>query len=463
MNTKQSTANWGYMNPDDLPQSLETPVGRGKLAICIPTYRRADVVEELLKTSMDMYSKYRLDVYIYDSSDDDETRLLVERWKEVYSNLYYVHLPSELHSNMKVYKIFQKYSLHKDYDYLWICSDSIRWAEKVLEQVDAQLGNGYDMIVVNYRDKEHLGDREYHDQATFAKECGWHLTLYGAVVLNTHTMLQEVDWKELQRKYNRPERVNHSHVCFYLEKISTLRNFCARHISFPKWVLTASSLKKYSGWRNDTFYVWGYCFPDAINALPDYYNKRVKRAIIKKNGRYADVFDVRNLLALRADGLYDMEIYKEYEKEWKTLTDVPKWKLRKIARMTLEQIQALGQTGLRSKDRIREHKKQLKRLKRFASQYDKIYIYGAGKCAKRYAEYLEKMHIGYEGFVVSDLADNAREINGCPVGEIAELNVKEENTGIVLGLNPYNQHQVKEILKERGITDNIFCEFIGKI
>lgn len=462
MSTKQSTINWGYMDPEDLPQSPITPVGRGKLAVCIPTYQRADMIEELLKTSMDLYLKYGIDVYIYDSSEDDKTRLLVERWKEMYLNLYYVQLPSGLHSNMKVYKIFQKYSLYKNYDYLWVCSDSIRWAEDVIRQVNIQLSNSYDMIVVNYRDKEHLGDREYHDPVVFAKECGWHLTLYGAAVLNTHTMLHEVDWKELQKKYNRPERVNHSHVCFYLEKISVLRGFSAKHVSVSKWILTPSAVKKSSGWRNDTFYVWGYCFPNAINALPDYYNKRVKEAIIKKHGICSEVFGIRNLLKLRADGLYDIEIYKEFKKEWNTLTDVPKWKLRKIACMTLEQVRQ-EQESLKSQERIRKHKEQMKYLKQFSSQYERIYIYGAGKCARRYAGYLEKMHIGYEGFVVSDLIDNAREIDGHPVWEISELNVKEKDTGIVLGLNSDNKCQVMEILKERGITDNIYSEHIVNI
>lgn len=68
----------------------------------------------------------------------------------MYSNLYYVQFPSKLHSNMKVYKIFPKYSLCKNYDYLWVCSDSIRWAEEAISQVNIQLSNGYDMIVVNY-------------------------------------------------------------------------------------------------------------------------------------------------------------------------------------------------------------------------------------------------------------------------------------------------------------------------
>ena len=463
MNIKQNTLNSGYMDPEGLPQSSIIPVGRGKLAVCFPTYRRANVVEELLETSINVYLKYGMDVYIYDSSEDDRTRLLVERWKEVYSNLYYVQFPPELHSNMKVYKIFQKYSLYKDYDYLWICGDSIRWAEEVIRKVNIQLSKDYDMIVVNHRDKEHLGDREYHDPVLFAIECGWHLTLYGAAILNTHTMLQEVDWKELERKYNRPERVNHSHVCFYLEKISVLKNFSVKHLSIPKEGLFPSAFIKYSGWRNDTFYVWGYCFPNAINALPKYYNKRVKKTIIKKHGKCSEVFGIRNLLALRADGVYNIEIYKEFKKEWKLLTDVSKWKLRKIACMTSAQIKTQGQEWLKPKERIREHKRQLKSLKRFASQYDRIYIYGAGKCSKRYAGYFEKMHIGYEGFVVSDLIDNTREMNGRPIWGISELNVKEKDTGIVLGLNPDNQRQVKDVLEERGITDNIYSEYIVSI
>ncbi len=463
MNTKQSSMNWGYMDPDDLPQSPIIAEGKGELAVCIPTYCRKAIVEELLKTNMELFLKYGIDVYIYDSSDDDHTQLLVETWQKIYFNLYYVRFPPELHSNMKVYKIFQKYSLYKDYDYLWVCSDSIRWAEEVIIQVKNQLANGYDMIVINYRDESHSGEKEYCDPVFFAKECGWHLTLYGATVLNTHTMLENVNWKELQKKYNKPERVNHSHVCFYLEQIAALKKFSAKCLNYPRKVLMSTSLKRHSTWRKETFYVWGYCFPDAINALPQYYRKSVKKEIIKKNGKYGDVLDACNLLALRADGLYDMEIYKEYKKDWHALTDVPKWRLRKIARMSPEQVkkeQILQQIG---KQKIDQHKKQINELRKFACRQKKLYIYGAGKCAIRYAGYLDNMQIKYEGFIVSEKGQNSTEINNHSVFALAELDLSGKNIGIILALNPTNQCQVKEILKERRIDKNVYSEYIVSI
>lgn len=461
--TKQSIVNLGYMDPDKLHPSSIIPNGKGKLAICIPTYRSQELVDELLQRNMKLYQEYETDLYIYDSSDNDFTWNIVKKWMELYDNLYYVRFPPGLHSNMKVYKILQRYSWYKDYDYIWIQNDSIRVSEEVFLKINTQLKCNYDIIVVNGRDKENLGDREYCDPLLFAKECGWHLTMYGAALVNTHTILEDVDWKGLQQKYNRPERINHSHLCFYLEKISTLKSFSAIHLSFLSGNIKASNLRAISGWSKDIFYVWGYCFPNAINALTDYYDKRVKKTIIKKNGICAGIFDILSLLRYREAGLYNIDVYREYKWEWYILTDIPLWKLRQIARMSLEQVkkeQLLIQTG---KQKINRHRKQLIRLKKFAHRNKKLYIYGAGQCAIRYAGYLDEMDIEYAGFMVSDMAKNSTEINNHPVFELSDLNLSEENIGIILGLNPDNQIQVKKLLKERGISSNIFSEYIISI
>lgn len=456
---RHSTANLGYMDPDEVMPSTVVPMGKGKWTICIPTYCREKAIEELLQENMEICTEFEADVYIYDSSEDNRTQLIVKRWMEDYHNLYYIRFPAELHSNMKVYKIFQKYAWHKEYKYLWVCTDAFRWTREVFSKICAQFENDYDMIVVNWRDIEKLGDKRYYDINDFAEECGWHLTYYGGAVLNVHTMLEDVDWKRMQSKYNRPERVNHSHLCFWLEQISILKDFSAVNLSFPPGAAKRTSLYQgaSSGWNEERFYVFGYCFPEAIYALPDCYKEETKSAIVKKHGKYATFGD---FLGLRARGEFDISVYRALKDEWPILTDIPRRKLKKIARMSSRQVRKAQSPVQAGKLKIRKHKRQLKRFEKFSRQNKTLYIYGAGKCAIRYAGYLDEMQIEYAGFIVSDMAQNSTEINGHPVFELSGLDLSGKNIGIILGLNPDNQRQVKKLLKERGISSNIFSEYI---
>jgi len=455
---KQRYNEKGYMDPETVSQVAIEIYGTRKLAICIPTYQRADIVEELISKYMEIYTELGADVYIYDSSEDNSTEAVTQKYKEKFCNLFYIRMPTELHSNMKVYKIFQKYGFRKNYDYVWVCSDSIRWKKNVLDKVSELLNVSLDIIVVNYRDEENIGDKYYHNPFDFFVECGWHLTLYGAVLLNTHTMLENVIWKEMYEKYNVPERVNHSHLCFYFEKILKLGYFSAVHLSFPTGSLSSSTLKDYSGWRNDTFYVFGYCFPNAINALPEYYNK-AKNIVILKNGKYGDIFNERNLLALRTDNLFDMRIYREYWSMWGILTDLPRWKIKQIAKMKPQRAKKKRQNLSRNIKKVIKQKIQISHLKNFTKQFSQIYIYGAGICAMRYSEYLDKMHIPYEGFIVTK-ADGQKELNHHKIIVLDEIDITNPSIGIVLGLNLNNKIEVKDELEKRNAKNGIFDEHI---
>ncbi len=446
-----------FMDPHNVAPSGINMSGEGKLAICIPTYKRADIVGELLDEYMEIYSALGADMYIYDSSEDGFTESVVKEFQKNFSNLFYVKMPSRLHSNMKVYMIFQEYGFRKEYQYVWVCSDSIRWEQNVLDAVAEKLNSSLDMIVVNYRDEEKLGDRYYESPFVFFKECGWHLTLYGAVLLKADTMLKNVNWNELMERYNIPERVNHSHLGFYFEHILELEQFSAVHLSFPTGSLRSSKFKDFSGWRKDTFFVFGYCFPHTIHALPSYYNK-AKKTVILKNGKYADILNERNLLTLREDKLFDINIYWEYRSKWRGLTDLPLWKIKKIATMKPKKAKKKRVKGSLWKHVKREW--QMLQLKHFVKRYAVIYIYGAGMCAVRYSGYLEKMGVPYAGFVVTHKDENKEELNRHPVFSLDEIDKKDEKTGIILGLNPKNKKEVMEELQKRNIKKGIFDKYI---
>ena len=81
-----------------------------KLAICIPTYNRPEVIQELVEKIAPRYWQYGFDLYIYDSSENEQTEMVVQTWINKYTKLHYVKVDSKIHSNLKVYNIFKERS-----------------------------------------------------------------------------------------------------------------------------------------------------------------------------------------------------------------------------------------------------------------------------------------------------------------------------------------------------------------
>lgn len=458
----ENQCNYGYMDPNDWIPEVITPTESGKLAICVPTYQRAAIIEELLERSLKAYAELEFDLYIYDSNSDDDTYNVVKKWQDKgYTNLYHVRMPEKLHSNMKVYKIFQKCGLQKNYKYIWLCGDALRWNEVVLKDINDRIANDYDLILVKGGDITITKNIVYNDPLRFFKKFAWYLTWYGACLLRSDTMLESVQWEYYLNKYNIPERVNYSHLCFYFEKILTLTQFSALCIVVPFNAIQISPLKTASGWRKDTFYVLVECFPCAVNALPHYYSN-AKKTVIQDLGKYSEL-SMYGFLSLRRDGLFDVDVYNTYEKKWSSITDIPRRTLKKIATMTDSDIErTLEKMGRQKtqKNRVLLHKLQLWRLKCFTKKYDTLYIYGAGKCAKRYACYLDEMGIDFDTYVVSDLSDNADMIGKKQVKALCDIDFSNKKTGVILGLNKKNQVEVKLLLEKYGIKRRIFDTFI---
>lgn len=410
-----------------------------KLAVCIPTYNRPEVMDEFFETAVHRYLDYGFDIYIYDSSEGKQTEVVLEKWKQCYKRVHYVRVSSKIHSNRKVYDIFREFGEKNEYDYLWVCSDSIRWNNQTLETISNELNKGYDLIIPNYRDVERIGTREYLDKNELFLDCAWHMTLYGAVIIKVSTMLQEVDWDMLINKYMVPECINHSHVAFYFEKLCTMDCFSAIHISFQENALIASSLKKNSGWKKETFYVWCTCFPEMIQRLPECYQN--KKRVIKKSGVNSKILSYPNIRQLRMEGIFDNSIYEHYKKEWPHLTNVPRLLLWCLAYLPKRVIKYLDLDTIRTQIKLKILKK---RIKNFCHNFDDIYIYGAGIKAKRYTQYLDEMEIPFKAYLITNPTDNIRTLNGHDVIAYQKGLIEGKRAGILLALNEGN---TKDVLK----------------
>lgn len=419
-----------------------------KLAVCIPTYNRPEVIKEFLERISYRYLQRGFDIYIYDSSENEQTELVVQVWISEYKKLHYIKVDSKIHSNLKVYNIFREFGNTSKYDYLWVCTDAISWSERVLDSIGGYMRQGYDIIITNQRDVENIGNKEYTDENALFLDCAWHMTLYGSTILKISSMLTKVDWEGLIEKYMVPECINHSHVAFYFEKIKEIEHWKAVHLSFTNKDMTVSSLRKASGWKEETFYVWCHCWPAMINKLPDTYKN--KKEVIKKNGINSLVLSYSNLKDLRKENILNREIYHRYKKEWKYLTDVSHWS---IWLLSIIPRNFLYERNFKKEQMLK------KRIEKFCRQYDKIYIYGAGKKADRYTKYLNELKIPFEAYLVSEVTENGRIKEEHKIIPYSDEIIKDEKIGILFALNEKNTREVIKSFSCRINYRKIFSEF----
>ena len=415
------------------------------LVLCIPTYERHDVVEDFLVNCSAYYIEAGIEIYYFDSSVSDETEKLICEWPDQ-EHIHYVKIPSEISANAKAYRIFQKYGLEKEYDFIWLSNDGLQCTRQAIGQIMGSLKLDYDIIEINSTDSGNIGTRTFTDSNEYMKSCAWHLGLFGAAILNAHTMLEGVDWEYYEKKFLVPLLDPYSHVSFYFYRILELEQFCALHISLNPQLVKSSKLKKRVGWLDHFFYNLCECWVQTIEDLPSCYTS--KKDAAKALGDLSIIKRMTIFYRLKECGLYSLGCFLKYRTVWDKVTSfsinrlflaavVPRW----LVKTYYSQRKAAG------------HKK----LQQFCSSHKKIAIYGTGAVGDIYAQYFDKYGLGYEAFCVSHRKALHQEHLFHPVYEFDELKHSPDDIGFVLAMLERNVEEVLPAVQEAVGSDAVFC------
>lgn len=420
---------------------------RNSLCLCITTYKRWEVIKDFLERCASDYLDAGIDIYIFDSSDDNETKHVLNKWEnENKDRVYYIRMPSELHANMKVYKIWQFYGMAKQYDFIWMSGDALQLSKHAIETIIENLKSDYDMIELDVFDRREIGYRLYTQPNELFIENAWKMTLFGTVILNTQTFLSDVDWNYYETKYSQPRLINYSHVSFYFNRAAELKDFqCIRLPLFKE--TTGSKYKKESGWKRDTFSVICEGWVTTIKELPSVYSN--KKAVIMDLGPNSILRNKYSFLNLKKDGIYNAHVFWKYFWTWKAVCNVKYRDLLIIAltnKKNEKMIQKLENFKLSYKIYI------------FKRKYRCLYLYGAGFVGERYGKYLSQNGIEYEGYVVTKASDGRKILNDHKIIEIEELK-KNDDVGIVVAVSERLSGEVINQLKERGYKNQIYYNY----
>lgn len=412
-----------------------------KLVIGVPTYNRAEMVEEMLLRCSKMYEEAGIDIYFFDSSEDGRTKQVVARYADACQNIYYRKIPPSTHSNRKVLDIYREFAAAREYKYLWICPDHIQLTKAGLQRMERICSKEFDLCILNYRDVEHIGRQVYTDIDALFLDCAWQMTSYMATVVRL-SFLADAKWEYIYKRYTIPRRINHSHVALFFEQMARKNKVKALHIPVSPRHIRVSSYRKHAYWQKETFTIWCGAWPDMVRALPDCYHN--KNAVIRKHGVNSGVLSWENLIALRKEKIYDIHIYQKYRPEWRNLTDIPVCLLWMLAIMPHQVAGWFGAYDRRRK--ILEN-----RLRKFCKKHEKVYIYGCGYIAKKTSDLLDGLHLEYVGYVVSDISNEKKHYNGLDVISYSDFLQKGfHHTGIILAMK--KEHTSQVLKEQEGLT-----------
>lgn len=297
------------------------------IACVFVTHNHSDVVEQVLPIFIDPYTEHGIDIYYYDSSQDNKTKEIVESYiAKGYHNLFYVDVRFTKSPDEKLACLYNGYGLQKDYDYIWNVKDRCFFVGKTLDEIVNECQKGYDVVfTVNEEDRWEIDIPKYkdvyHDPVEFFSHYGQLTTNWECLIRKKSTMIDPIEWS------------------FYLDgdelkkdngflQVMTLFNRLAEMDDISIRVIHNGSDKYYSmlttsSWENIVFLQWIDFWVDMINGLPAIYDP-YKLSIIQSETYLPVLFGSIDMLIHRSmEGTITREKFENYRAIWPLVSDIP--------------------------------------------------------------------------------------------------------------------------------------------
>lgn len=303
-----------------------------KMVVCMPTCGHPNVIEDVLQHCAEVYQRYALDVYFYDSSKDDETKKVIESYQEKgYDNLYYIAVDSELPVVNKFERIFMLDGVEKEYKYMWYLRDRCWCEEKTLKLMYKAVSGEHDLVFLDVGHPECIEEVSIcNDANAFYHRCGDYATSMDTTIYNINTILKsQMDFEAFREKYDGEYRQTFFHYLIIFDQISKKRTLDLCLLAGANVLLYHSTLGK-SGWGNNRIQTWGEKWILANDNLPDCYTE--KGDVIKRTASFPWILgDINILIDLHNIGVLTPQYYEKIKEIWPRLSDIPLEKLKQIA------------------------------------------------------------------------------------------------------------------------------------
>ena len=398
-----------------------------KLVFCLLTYNRPEIVDIFLKKEIEMLYKAEIDLIIYDSSELQSTKEIIDKYNK-YNNLYYKKINSKISSNKKFFEVAS--DIDGKYEYVWISHDHTVFNEPALKYIMHCLLKKPDFVYIRKQCSGYKCIIE-NDLNEFALKAAWQLGRFGSAIIRNDTFLKKVDWKKMSVKYLDDKRLNFSQIGLYLEQLSYINNPNILTLEFPREAFYDLFRFQKASWDHDTIRICLESWGSVISELPDkiYDVKKIMKTIDKY------FLSREKIIELKKQNLYNAKMFFKYKK-WIRLI-IPE-RYRDFLIVALLPSRMLNNKYL---------KKNIQKINKLRIKGYKVCIFGAGKHGIEYIENLQNNKKLIDSVLVTDLTGNPTEIYSIPVNEASEYLVFNKSY-VFICVGAEYQHEIIENLNK---------------
>lgn len=299
--------------------------GHKKIAWCIPTYNRAIVIDETLRNIAPLLNKYGIDLYVYDSSSNNETESISKKY-ESYDNFKYIKLPPETRPIEKTKLIFTGFQQTKGYDYIWLVKDKVYVVEELIKRIIKDAENEPDAIFLRAIETEHTMEitREcYDDPVSLYHDWGWAITSWDLLLLSHKNILDMVNWDEILEKYVAKNELDFILVVLLFDTLAKKEKCRVPVIEATAGTYLFNVIFSNKPSEDITLDVWGYKWHHINSNLPDIYDDEKEFVIKSATSRIWILGNHIRLMQIWHDGGLTDEKLSCVKDIWDKISDIP--------------------------------------------------------------------------------------------------------------------------------------------
>jgi len=301
-----------------------------KRVVVVVSANRAEALEGYLDASAQDFWNLGIDLVIFDSSDNDNTKKISQEYGKKYENVKYdkwTGIYDGISIDNKVIDAYKKYS--KGYDYVLVTREGTPLNIKsVISGIEKYIVEGYDLIVLDAkaRDWKYKGCKVYDDIKELFLDQAHQMTVLGSTILKSEHIDKIIE--------ENPIDIEKNYAIW--QPIAIFNYFAYRKIKAYSWVghlwHPNSKAKPSSHWHKKTLWQWGERWYKAISSLPHVYDKH-KSEVMKFELIDCQPFSTTFLLKVKKiGGLSLFEVFK-YKKYIPYVTNTPLWQIYAISLM----------------------------------------------------------------------------------------------------------------------------------
>lgn len=307
--------------------------GRGEdvendIAYCIMTYNHPDVIREVIGSICDNYDRHGIDIYIYDSSPNELTRLEIDELiAQGKKNLFYIACPQIKTPDEKFIYVMQGNGLSKRYRYIWPSKDRTIIFGSNLDRICENAREEYDAILfcADMNRSTYIYPKTkpvYSDCAEVFRDFGALSTSWESVLFNYDSMISGINWDEYIEEYNLTSSNNFGQPVILFSRLADRDRMRVAVVDANPYERIYSQLSS-SMWTADTFDIFGDHWIKAIYSLPDVYDE-YKLKVIKEETMLPELFgSLDNMMYYLEHGILNSETYDKIKGIWSFLSDIP--------------------------------------------------------------------------------------------------------------------------------------------